>query len=69
MVKQGETFNIGEICQESGVYRLKDCACMIDAKCNISEDQYTIPLVKGKKFPPCRNCSGSDLKWEFVKKA
>jgi hypothetical protein len=69
MVKKGDTFKIGEICQESGVYRLKDCSCMIRGKCDISKEQYTIPLVKGKKFPPCRNCSGSSIKWEFVKKA
>lgn len=69
MVKKGDTFKIGETCPESGVYRLKDCSCMIGGKCDISEEQYTIPLVKGKKFPPCRNCSGSNIKWEFVKKA
>ena len=69
MVKVGDTFKIGEICPESGIYRLKDCSCMIGGKCDVSLEQYTIPLVKGKKFPPCRNCSGSSIKWEFVKKA
>ena len=69
MVKKGDVFNIGEICPESGIYRLKNCSCMIDGKCDISEAQYTIPLVKGKKFPPCRNCKGSALQWEFVEKA
>ena len=69
MVKTGDTFKIGEICLESGIYRLKDCACMIEGKCDISEEQYTIPLVKGEKFPPCRNCGGNSIKWEFVKKA
>ena len=68
MVKKGDTFNIGEICPESGVYKLK-CSCMVGCKCDISEEQYTIPLVKGKKFPPCRNCNDKKTKWEFVKKA
>ena len=69
MVKQGDTFKIGEICPESGVYRIKNCACMVGGKCDVSEEQYTIPLVKGKKFPPCRNCQGSSFVWEFVRKA
>jgi len=76
MVKPGDTFNIGEICQESGIYRIKGCECTTDdkecaseKKCDLSEEQLTIPLAKGNKFPPCKNCTGSDLKWEFVKKA
>jgi len=69
VAKKKDTFKIGEICPESGIYKLKDCACMVGGKCDISTDQYTIPLVKGKKFPPCRNCKGSSIKWEFVKKA
>ncbi len=68
MVKIGDTFKIGEICQESGVYKLKNCSCMVGGKCDISKMQYTIPLVKGKTFPPCRNCS-SGIVWEFIKKA
>jgi len=69
MVKKGDTFKIGEICPESGIYKLTDYACMMKGKCDVSLEQYTIPLTKGKKFPPCRNCSGSSIKWEFVKKA
>ena len=69
MVKKGDTFNIGEVCQESGVYRLKDCSCIPNGNCEISKDQYTIPLAKGEKFPPCRACEHDSIKWEFVKKA
>ncbi|MFC1842233.1 hypothetical protein ACFLYU_01090 [Candidatus Dependentiae bacterium] len=69
MVKKGDTFNIGEICPESGIYRITDCSCMIEKKCEISEEQLTIPLVKGKRFPPCKGCADSSIKWEFVKKA
>ena len=69
MVKTTDTFNIGQICPESGIYKLTHCACMLDASCDISQKQYTIPLVKGKKFPPCRNCGSSKIKWEFVRKA
>ena len=67
MVKKGDTFKIGEICPESGVYRLKNCVCS-DCAC-LSEEQRTIPLVKGKRFPPCKNCKGSDIVWEFVMQA
>lgn len=66
MIKKGNIFHVGKICQESGVYRLKNCICK-SCKC-VSEDQITIPLVKGKRFPPCRNCQG-DVVWEFIKKA
>ncbi len=66
MVKIGDTFRIGEICQESGIYRLKNCACK-DCACR-SEEQLTIPLAKNEKFPPCRNCTG-DVVWEFIQKA
>ena len=65
MVKKGDTFKIGAICPESGIYRVKDCD---KGKCGVSEEQYTIPLVKGKKFPPCKSCCG-EVEWEFVKKA
>jgi len=68
MVKKGDTFEIGEVCPESGVYRIVQCDCTAEKGCHISEDQYTIPLVKGKKFPPCKSCN-TKLKWEFVKKA
>lgn len=67
MVKAGDTFNIGEICPESGVYRIKKSSCQA-AECVISKEQLTIPLVKGKTFPPCKDCQGA-IVWEFVKKA
>jgi len=67
MVKRGDTFKIGQVCEESGVYRLKNCAQ--NANCsNKSEEQREIPLAKGEKFPPCRTCDG-DIVWEFVRKA
>ena len=67
MIKKGDTFKIGEICPESGVYRLKNCMChACDCK---SVKQQTIPLVKGKRFPPCRNCKGEDVLWEFERPA
>lgn len=60
-LKRGDTFHIGEVCPESGVYRLKDCTC-------ISEEQREIPLAKGHRFPPCRNCTG-EVTWEYVRRA
>jgi hypothetical protein len=60
-LKRGDTFHIGEVCEESGVYRLKNCTCT-------SEEQREIPLAKGHRFPPCRNCKGS-VTWEFVRRA
>ena len=65
MVKKGDTFKIGEVCPESGIYRLK----CVGGKCDTSKEQHTIPLVKGKKFPPCKSCEGGSVSWEFVKKA
>ncbi|GMU18948.1 MAG: hypothetical protein AMXMBFR12_01400 [Candidatus Babeliales bacterium] len=57
-----KTFNIGQVCPESGVYRIKtNCNCL-------SVKQHEIPLVKGKKFPPCRNCD-FEVIWELVRKA
>lgn len=69
MITKGDTFKIGEICPESGVYKLKNCSCLSQGSCDISEKQYTIPLVEGKTFPPCRNCKGNTIEWEFVEKA
>ena len=68
MVAQGDKFKIGQICPESGIYKLKNCTCLT-GDCDISEKQYTIPLVKGKTFPPCRNCHSGAIEWEFVEKA
>ena len=67
MLKRGDTFHIGDVCPESGVYRLKDRDCKGNGGCS-SEDQREIPLVKGKTFPPCRTCKGRVI-WEFVRKA
>lgn len=64
-VKRGDTFRIGQICPESGVYRIKgeeDCKC-------VSEEQREIPLVKGKRFPPCKNCTRDTIVWEYVRRA
>lgn len=67
MLKRGDIFQVGQICPESGVYRLKEKKCK--RGCTLkSEDQREIPLTKGEKFPPCRNCSGV-VEWEFVRKA
>ena len=65
MTNKNNTFKIGEICPESGVYELINC----DEACNVSKEQRTIPLVKGKKFPPCRDCANSNIEWKFIKKA
>ncbi len=69
MDNKKNTFNIGEICPESGVYKIVNCECLINGGCDISVEQYTIPLAKGNKFPPCRSCAGKSLKWELVQKA
>jgi hypothetical protein len=67
MLKRGDTFHIGQVCPESGVYRLKDRDCKNNSNC-VSEDQREIPLTKGEKFPPCRMCKGRVI-WEFVRRA
>lgn len=70
MLHKGDTFNIGQVCPESGIYRLTQCTCKEKGGCEVSEEQYTIPLTKGEKFPPCRSCgNGGDIKWEFVRRA
>lgn len=68
MIKPGDTFKVGEICPESGIYKLKNCSCLDTGACTVADSQYTIPLVKGKKFPPCKKC-GSGIVWELVQKA
>jgi hypothetical protein len=67
MINRGDTFHVGEVCPESGVYRLKKGTCKQDCK-SASEEQREIPLTKGEKFPPCKNCIGTVL-WEFVRHA
>jgi hypothetical protein len=61
MLKRGDTFHIGQICPESGIYKVKNCSCA-------TEEQREIPLAKGNTFPPCKNCGGK-VKWEFVRHA
>lgn len=66
MVKIGDTFKIGEVCQESGVYKLTNCT---GKECKLlSKAQHTIPLAKGNIFPPCRTCNGKIL-WKLIQKA
>lgn len=61
MLHRNDHFKIGQICPESGVYRIKGCKC-------VSEEQREIPLVKGHTFPPCKNCS-HPVTWEYVRRA
>ena len=61
MIKREDRFKIGEICPESGVYRIKGCDCKTEA-------QREIPLTKGHRFPPCRSCT-KPIVWEFVRHA
>lgn len=57
-----KTYKVGEICPESGIYRIKtSCHCL-------SKQQYEIPLAKGNTFPPCRNCN-FEVIWELVRHA
>lgn len=51
----------GEICTISGLYRL------VNHK-DVSKEQAEIPLSKGEKFPPCRNCT-EKIEWVLVKEA
>ena len=67
MPHRGDTFKIGEVCPESGIYRLKDSDCAEGKEC-VSEEQREIPLVKGHRFPPCKSCKGKVV-WEYVRKA
>lgn len=60
-LKRGDTFHIGAVCPESGVYRLKNCNCT-------SEEQREIPLAKGHTFPPCKSCKHK-VSWEFVRQS
>ena len=67
MAEIGDSFNIGEVCPESGLYHLKEHACG-QGNAQRSGDQKKIPLTKGEKFPPCRNCEG-EIRWELIRKA
>ncbi|MBD3273044.1 YjzC family protein [Candidatus Dependentiae bacterium] len=67
MANIGDKFNIGEICPESGVYKLREHDCG-KGHAQRSEEQREIPLTKGEKFPPCKNCQAG-VTWVLVKKA
>ena len=54
-------YHPGEICPTSGIYRLVHHD-------SVSEEQAEIPLTKGERFPPCRNCENS-VEWELVREA
>jgi hypothetical protein len=54
-------FKIGEICPESGLYKLEEHGCG-SGNAQKSKDQKIIPLTKGEKFPPCKNCS-DQIRW------
>lgn len=58
------TYHTGETCPESGVYRLVNCD-----KWGCSKAQREIPLSKGERFPPCRNCGTGRAEWKLVRKA
>lgn len=49
----------GDICKTSGIY---DGECQ-QCKAKIKE----IPLAVGKKFPPCRKCTGEAVTWTLVR--
>jgi len=57
-MSQRRRYHSGEICPESGLYRL------ISHK-GVSDKQAEIPLTKGERFPPCRNCT-EPVEWELV---
>lgn len=63
-IKRGDKFNVGEKCPASGVYRL---SCKENIEC-CSEEQREIPLAKGHRFPPCKNCK-CPVRWEYVRRA
>lgn len=60
-MSENKKHHIGEICPESGIYRLTNHD-------DVSDQQAEIPLAKGNKFPPCRNCK-SEVEWVLVRKA
>lgn len=58
-----KNYRPGEICPTSGLYRL-----VHHHEQHVSDEQSLIPLTKGEKFPPCRNCTES-IEWELVSEA
>lgn len=65
MTNIGDTFKIGEICPESGIYKLREHG-VGSGNAQRSEDQKEIPLAKGEKFPPCKDCK-EEVVWELIK--
>ena len=61
MKENKNSFHPGEICPTSGMYRL------VNHK-DVSPEQAIIPLTKGERFPPCRNCK-TTVEWELVSEA
>lgn len=47
-VNKGDTFKPGDVCKESGIYRV-----IHDPK-HTAEHEVTV--VDGEKFPPCNHC-------------
>ena len=54
-------FHPGDICPVSGMYRLTHAE-------EVSREQAVIPLTKGERFPPCRNCT-SKIEWVLIEEA
>ena len=61
MTTKKNTFHPGDICPASGIYRLTSHK-------DVSPDQAEIPLTKGERFPPCRNCKET-IEWQLVREA
>jgi len=61
MKESKNTFHPGEICPTSGIYRLTNHK-------DVSPNQAEIPLTKGERFPPCRNCKKT-VEWKLVREA
>jgi hypothetical protein len=56
-----KTYRPGEICPTSGLYKLLH-------NNDVSHEQAVIPLTKGDKFPPCRNCTQT-IEWVLLEEA
>ncbi len=65
MANIGDKFKIGEICTESGIYKLEEHS-VGSGNAQRSEAQKEIPLSKGEKFPPCRDCK-EEVLWVLIK--
>jgi hypothetical protein len=61
MKAKKNTYRPGDICPTSGVYRLTNNK-------DASPEQSEIPLTKGERFQPCRNCKET-IEWELVREA